>query len=274
MATVVKEEQYKKEKSLNVVEVEKVVKGEKADEEGKEEKAMEEVRAKLEGFKAEEVKVVAEGEKARAKEEEVKENVKMDVEPKTGVSFPVKMGDGKRLNSVGCRKKKILALRLNIYAFGIYADNAMLKEFLKTKFWENIPEKPTTELYEAVIDSDVLMTVRLILVFRGLSMSIVRKNFDDGLGASIKKLTGGQKNEELVNKVMAAADDSIKLPYGSVIEITRLPGYVLQTKVKDELISKVESELLCRAYFHMYLGDDPYDKEAKERFGNSMVSLF
>lgn len=42
--------------------------------------------------------------------------------------------------------------------------------------------------------------------------------------------------------------------------------------VKDELMSKVESELLCRAYFHMYLGDDPFDKEAKERFGRTLVS--
>ena len=44
--------------------------------------------------------------------------------------------------------------------------------------------------------------------------------------------------------------------------------------VRDELVSKVESELLCRAYFHMYLGDDPFDMEAKEGFGKSMLSLF
>ena len=44
--------------------------------------------------------------------------------------------------------------------------------------------------------------------------------------------------------------------------------------VKDEIISKVESELLCRAYVYMYLGDDTFDKEAKERFGKSLLSLF
>ena len=31
-------------------------------------------------------------------------------------------------------------------------------------------------------------------------MSLVKKNMDDGLAASIKKLTGGQKNEALTNK--------------------------------------------------------------------------
>lgn len=99
---------------------------------------------------------------------------------------------------------------------------------------------------------------------------------------------------------MGEASDDIKLNSGSVIEISRLPGYVLQTKgkigsyqfhaincmpnltrhqlylnaVKGEIVSKVESELLCRAFIYMYLGDDPFDKEAKEKFGTSMLSLF
>lgn len=31
-------------------------------------------------------------------------------------------------------------------------------------------------------------------------MSMVRKNFDEGIGASIKKPTGGKKNDEHANK--------------------------------------------------------------------------
>ncbi|CAD5192435.1 unnamed protein product [Musa acuminata subsp. malaccensis] len=208
-----------------------------------------------------------EAEVGRKEEEE-----KMEVEPKTGVSFPAKLSDGKQLCATGLRRRKLLALGINIYAFGMYVDiDARLKELLKAKFGE-AAERPCKELYEAVIDGDVGIVVRLVIVFKGLTMSMVRKNFDEGLGGSLKKLTGGQKNEELIKKVMAAAKDGTKLPPGSVIEITRLPGHVLQAKVKDELMSKVESELLCRAYFHMYLGDDPFDKEAKERFGRTLVS--
>lgn len=48
----------------------------------------------------------------------------------------------------------------------------------------------------------------------------------------------------------------------------------LVSAVMDEVVSKVESELLCRAYTHMYLGDDPFDKEAKEKFGMTLLSLF
>ncbi|CAD5194718.1 unnamed protein product [Musa acuminata subsp. malaccensis] len=206
------------------------------------------------------------------RKEEEEEEEKMEVEPKTGVSFPAKLPDGKQLCATGLRRRKLLAFGINFYAFGMYVHiDARLKELLKAKLGE-AAEKPCKELYEAVIDGDVGIAVRLVIVFKGLTMSMVRKSFDEGLVGSLKKLTGGQKNEELIKKVMAAAKDGTKLPPGSVIEITRLPGQVLQAMVKDELVSKVESELLCRAYFHLYLGDDPFDKEAKERFGRTLVS--
>ncbi|GMI68376.1 fatty-acid-binding protein 1 [Hibiscus trionum] len=201
------------------------------------------------------------------------EEVAVEVEPKTGVSFPVKLDDGKQLNCVGVRKKSMLGLGIKIYAFGMYADNEKLKDVLKSKIGK-APEKPNKELYQLVIDSDVEMVVRLVIVFSSLTMSMVRKNFEEGLGASIRKLTGGKKNDELANKLMGEASDNIKLTPGSLIEISRLPGYVLEMKVMGEVISKVESELLFRAYINLYLGDDPLDKDAKDKFGMSLISLF
>ncbi|KAL7140714.1 hypothetical protein ABFS83_08G006500 [Erythranthe nasuta] len=200
------------------------------------------------------------------------EDIPVEVEPKTGISFPVKLGDGKQLTAVGLRKKSMLGIGIKIYGFGIYAENEKLKDTLRTKF-EKAPTKATKEMYQVVIDSDVGMMVRLVIVYSSLTMSMVKKSFDEGLGASIKKLTGG-KNEQLTKMIMGEASDEIKLTPGSVIEISRLPGYTLQTKVKGEIVSTVESELLCRAYIYMYLGEDPFDKEAKDKFGASMLSLF
>ncbi|KAK4845391.1 hypothetical protein QYF36_004441 [Acer negundo] len=119
-------------------------------------------------------------------------------------------------------------------------------------------------MYQVVVDSDVGMTVRMVILFPGLNMNMVRKNFDEVLGASIKK----------TNWAMGQASGNIKLPSGSVIEISRLPGYIFQTKVMGEVVRKVESELLCRAYIYMYLGDDVFDKDAKEKFGMFLLSLF
>ncbi|KAI3991745.1 hypothetical protein MKX01_038143 [Papaver californicum] len=199
--------------------------------------------------------------------------VELLIEPQTGASFPVKLDDGKELAAVGLRKKSFLGIGIRIYGFGIYAETEKLKELLRSKINEVdfAAAKPTTEMYKMVIDSDVGMTVRLVLAFPGITMSMVRKNFDEGLGASIKKLNGGKDNNELTNMVMGEASNEIKLPAGSVIEITRLPRYILQTKVKDEVVSRVESELLCRAYFNMYLGDDVFDIDARERFGVSFL---
>ncbi|KAA3459412.1 fatty-acid-binding protein 1-like isoform X2 [Gossypium australe] len=72
-------------------------------------------------------------------EKETNGTEEVAVEPKTGVSFPVKLDDGKQLNCVG-----------------MYADNEKLKDLLKSKIGK-APEKPTKELYQMVIDSDVEM---------------------------------------------------------------------------------------------------------------------
>lgn len=52
------------------------------------------------------------------RKEEAKEDIAVEVEPKTGVSFPVKLNDGKQLNCVGLRKKSMLGLGIKIYGFG------------------------------------------------------------------------------------------------------------------------------------------------------------
>lgn len=49
---------------------------------------------------------------------EAKDDIAVEVELKTGVSFPAKLDDGKQLNCVGLRKKSILGLGIKIYGFG------------------------------------------------------------------------------------------------------------------------------------------------------------
>lgn len=232
----------------------------------------EQAKEKPEGGEEEEKPV---GKEAKIEQEQLtiqamrEEAVPLELEPKTGISFPVVVA-GKQLNSVGLRKKSVFGISIKIYGFGIYADNEKLKDLLRGEIGK-APSKATKEMYQMVRDSDIGMMVRLVIVFSNLTMSMVKKNFDEGLGASIKKLTG-RKNEELAKMVMGASDN-IKLTPGSIIEISRLPGYTIQTKVRGEIISTVQSELICRAYINMYLGEDAFDKEAKEKFGTSLLSL-
>ncbi|KAF5197716.1 Fatty-acid-binding protein [Thalictrum thalictroides] len=199
--------------------------------------------------------------------------VAKEVEPKSGVSFPVKLADGKQLQAVGLRKKSLFGLGVKIYSFGLYADNETLKELLRSKIKE-APAKPTKEMYQVVMDSDVEIMIRMVMISGNITMNMVKKGLNENLGLSVQKLNGGQKNDELTNKLMENVSNSIKLTSGSLIEVTKYPGYVLGAKIKGEVVSNVESELLCRAFFDGYLGDDPFDKEAKEKFGDSLLSLF
>ncbi|KAL3723079.1 hypothetical protein ACJRO7_035286 [Eucalyptus globulus] len=225
------------------------------------------------GSKVESKNDVASGDGVEVPGAKREEKVGVEVEPRTGVSFPVRLEDGKQLNSVGLRKKSMLGVGLKIYGFGIYADNEKLRDLLKSEFRE-APATPTKEMYQKVIDSDVGMTVRMVIVFSGLTMSMIRKNVGESLGGAIKKLTGGNKHEDLTSKVLDESSDDIKLTSGSVMEISRLPGYTYQIKVTDKVVSKIQSELLCRAHIYTYLGDNTFDMDAREKFGMSMLKLF
>ncbi|KAK6128311.1 hypothetical protein DH2020_037946 [Rehmannia glutinosa] len=135
------------------------------------------------------------------KQAKKEEEVPVEVEPKSGISFPVRLSDGKLLKAVGLRKTSMLGINIKIYGFGIYANNEKLKDLLRTKIGKT-PSKPTKKMYQLVIDNDVGMKVRLVIGYSCLTMTMVRKSFDEGLGAAIKKITGG-KNEELTkNKLV------------------------------------------------------------------------
>ncbi|KAB5521052.1 hypothetical protein DKX38_025371 [Salix brachista] len=81
----------------------------------------------------------------------------------------------------------------------------------------------------------------------------------------LKDLMKSESSRKTDKGHVSGASDDIKLTTGSVIEISRL--------MMDEVVSRVENEL-CRAFIQMYLGDDPFDKDAKEKFGMSFLSLF
>ncbi|KAJ0753341.1 putative fatty-acid-binding protein [Helianthus annuus] len=199
-----------------------------------------------------------------------KKEMAVEVERKTGISFPLKLSDGKELKAVGVRKKNVLGFSVKIYSFGLYVDNETLMGILKSKIVK-AEAKATKEMYRIVIDNPVGITVKMVIVFSNLTTSMVRNNFNETVGAAVKKL-GGEKND-LTKRIMGEAKDGIKLTLGSEIEITCLPGYVLETKVHGKVVNKFESEMLCRACVYLYLGDDPLDMEAKEKFGMSLLSL-
>lgn len=52
-------------------------------------------------------------------EQMVKKEVLLQLEPKSGVSFPVELDDGKQLFAAGLRKKSMFGVGIKVYGFGM-----------------------------------------------------------------------------------------------------------------------------------------------------------
>lgn len=197
-------------------------------------------------------------------------------EPTTGASFPALLDDGnKQLAGVGLRKKSILGLKnITVYAFGIYADEASLKDKLGSKYLQQSGAeiKANKAFYDDIVESDLSLTVRLVIVYGRLKIGSVRSAFEESIGNRIKKFSGAE-NRPLLESFTQLFRDEIKLPRGTTIDISRCPGHILQTKIDGIDIGNVHSSLLCRSFVDLYIGEDPFDLQAKEEIGLRLASF-
>ncbi|CAM6083206.1 unnamed protein product [Calypogeia fissa] len=197
------------------------------------------------------------------------------VEPKTGVVFPGASPEGKQLTGIGLRKKRILGLKsITVYAYGLYADPDSLKTSLSSKY-ESVPAAELgtkEELFDSVTKSDVGLTVRLVIVYGKLKIGSIRNAFEESVGKGLKKFSGDD-NKELLKRFTSIFTDDLMLPKGTTIDITRLPGQILQTKIDGQEIGSVQSSLLCHALFDLYIGEDAFDRPAREAMGRSFASI-
>lgn len=194
------------------------------------------------------------------------------VESKTGASFPQVVNGSQTLLGIGLRRKNILGLKkIDVYAFGVYADEDDVQRNLKEKYGKlSISDlKENKDFYEDLLASDVNLTVRLQIVYSRLSIRSVRNAFEDSVGSRLQKF-GGPNNNELLQRFTSQFKDEVKIPKGSVIELSREHGYVLRTKIDGEEVGSIESKPLCQSVLDLYIGEDPFDQQAKE---NVMLKL-
>ncbi|CAK9151074.1 unnamed protein product [Ilex paraguariensis] len=123
-------------------------------------------------------------------------------ESKTGMSFPSILKQSQRLLGVGLRKKAVLGLKnIDVYAFGVYADDSDIKKFLSEKYGTiSVSElKENKEFNKDLMESDICMTVRLQIVYGRLSIRSVRSAFEESVGSRLQKF-GGSDNKELLQR--------------------------------------------------------------------------
>ncbi|KAL0435735.1 UNVERIFIED_CONTAM: Fatty-acid-binding protein 1 [Sesamum radiatum] len=203
------------------------------------------------------------------------ENSSPVTESRTGVSFPVVLRDSQRLLGVGLRRKAILGLKnIDVYAFGVYADDADIKKCLSQKYGELSASelKGNETLKEDLVESDVSMTIRLQIVYGRLSIRSVRSAFEESVGSRLQKFSGSD-NKELLQRFTSQFKDEYKIPRGSIIDLSRERGYVLRTTIDGKEVGSIESKLLCRSILDLYIGDEPFDRKAKEDVELNLGSL-
>ncbi|OWM66841.1 fatty-acid-binding protein 1 [Punica granatum] len=197
------------------------------------------------------------------------------VESKTGFSFPSVLGGSRKLLGIGLRRKSLLGLKnIDVYAFGVYADDKDVNKLLKEKYGK----LSTAELKESkgvqkdLMESDICMTVRLQIVYGKLSIRSVRSAFEESVGSRLKKFGEGD-NKELLQRFTSQFKDEYKIPRGSVIDLSRDRGHVLRTTIDGKEVGSIESKLLCRSILDLYIGDDSFDKQAREDVKQNLASL-
>ncbi|KAK8541495.1 hypothetical protein V6N13_137892 [Hibiscus sabdariffa] len=197
------------------------------------------------------------------------------VEPKSGVSFPPVLGNSLRLLGVGLRKKSILGLKnIDVYAFGVYANGDDVKKFLSNKYGNlSAAElKDNKDLKNDLMEADISMTVRLQIVYGKLSIRSIRNAYEESVGSRLEKF-GGSDNKELLKRFTYQFKDEYKLPRGSLVDLTKEPGYVLKTIIDGKEIGSIESKLLCKSILDFYIGEDPFDRRAKEDVDQNVTCI-
>lgn len=190
------------------------------------------------------------------------------------MSFPAVLKDTQRLLGIGLRKKVILGLKnIDVYAFGVYANEADVRSVLEEKDKTlSGSESKAKELKDELMDNDILTTVRLQIAYGRLSIRSVRSAFEESVGSRLQRF-GGSDNKELLQRFTSQFSDEIKIPRGAVIELSREPGFVLHTTINGKEVGSIKSKPLCQSILDLYIGDEPFDKKAKEDVETSLASL-
>nr|GMD25058.1 fatty-acid-binding protein 1 [Ipomoea batatas] len=141
-------------------------------------------------------------------------------ESRSGISFPSVLKGSQRLLGIGLRKKAILGLKnIDVYAFGVYANDADLQSILKEKY-ESLSgsESKGKDLKEELMDKDIRATVRLQIMYGRLSIRSVRSAFEESVGSRLRKFGGSDDKELLSRFSLPSSEMKSKYRAGASIE--------------------------------------------------------
>lgn len=204
-------------------------------------------------------------------------------EPKTGIDFPSLLSCKNQISSSSCQVLAGIGIKtlnivriktVKIYAFGLY----IKPDGLCAQLPENCGSFSAEELknnvgfYENLLRSDLEMTVRLVVHYKGLRAGMVRSAFDSSLRNRLKKING-EEDDEGLHIFNSYFSENLPLSSGTVIDFRRLSGGQLKTEMNGSLIGNIYSNDFCRALFDIYIGDPPVSLKAKQEVAEKVWQL-
>ncbi|XP_058216619.1 uncharacterized protein LOC131327472 [Rhododendron vialii] len=122
------------------------------------------------------------------------------------------------------------------------------------------------ELIDDLKNSDVCMTVRLQIVYGKLSVLFVHSAFEESVGNRLQKFAGSDSsdNKELLQRFTSFFKDEYMIPRGSTIDLSRELGNMVHTIVDGKEVGSIQSNFLGWSILDLYIGDNPFDRKAKE----------
>jgi len=193
----------------------------------------------------------------------------VELEPSSGMPFPVELvipGGGAThvLAGTGIRTKTFL--KVKVYAFGIYVDEAPARTALARFANQTARDlEGNQEFYDWILRRDFGLTLRLVMT-RDVGGEDMADAFDGALRPRVQRAA-----TEMSMPGGEAALDTFR-GYFSVEEMTKeaelvftcTPDGTLRSSVKGELAANIESSALCWALFDTFLGEDPISNGGKK----------
>nr|KYP70702.1 hypothetical protein KK1_009930 [Cajanus cajan] len=195
-------------------------------------------------------------------------------EKRTGVPFPSALGPSLKLCGVGLRKKSLIPfISFDVYAFGVYAADLDIKEYLSAKYRKFSASKlqGKKEFTDDLMESDIPMAIRLQIVHNELSIGFFRSIFEESVGSRLQKF-GGSDYKELLQRFTSQFRDEHKIPNGSIIHLLREKGHFLRTLIDGQEVGSIQSKLLCKSILDIYVGEEAFDEPAKEDIEHNVAT--
>ena len=189
-------------------------------------------------------------------------------EPESGTLFPLALtppGEATPhwLMGTGIRQRTIF--RVNVYAFGLYVDadgaRASLSEFAGTSAEALGRDERFTR---RLLDLDFGMALRLVMT-RTVGGSDVADAFDDALRPRMPRAGRDPDGDAAVTALARLRGylDVDEVRRGAEIVFSCGPAGRLAMTVDGADRPPIESRVLCRALFDVYLGEDPIERDGR-----------